>query len=124
MKKPRNFPPEDVLADANTRCPFCQQDNRCLSAQVKNAQVKSVLVEGVSSKARSAGVSINQLSPERNASLSPAQPVSCWCFVQQVPQALIDLVPSSSQHKHCICQRCVNEFESEPVAFQRRYCSY
>jgi hypothetical protein len=124
MKNSRNFPTEDVLADTTMRCPFCQQDNKCLSAQVKNAQVKRVLVEGVSSKARNAGVSIDQLSLEINTSLSPAQPVSCWCFVQKVPQALIDLVPSSSQHKHCICQRCVNAFESDPVAFQRRYCSY
>nr|WP_232283334.1 cysteine-rich CWC family protein [Paraglaciecola sp. T6c] len=56
-------------------------------------------------------------------SLSPAQSAPCWCFAQKIPQSLIDLVPASSQHRHCICQRCVNAFESDPVAFQQRYCS-
>ena len=41
------------------------------------------------------------------------QPESCWCHSSKVPQAIIDKVPPKLQHKSCICQACIEQFNFE-----------
>lgn len=98
-------------------CPFCHQGNQCNNARVAqntskraNADVQTCSPEPINAAAN------NQQQ------LKTQNTLDCWCFVASIPQALIDLVPANSQHKQCICQRCVNAFSHDPCAFKRKYC--
>lgn len=108
---------EELSIVDDMRCPFCHQGNQCNNAQVAqnmskraNADVQTCSPEPINAAAN------NQQQ------LKPQNKLDCWCFVASIPRALIDLVPANSQHKQCICQRCVNAFSHDPCAFKRKYC--
>ena len=108
---------EELSIVDDMRCPFCHQGNQCNNARVAqntskraNADVQTCSPEPINAAAN------NQQQ------LKTQNTLDCWCFVASIPQALIDLVPANSQHKQCICQRCVNAFSHDPCAFKRKYC--
>ena len=43
---------------------------------------------------------------------------NCWCMNENVPRALIDLLPSNSLHKDCICQNCIKLYKLDAKAFK------
>lgn len=108
---------EELSIVDDMRCPFCHQGNQCNNARVAqntskraNADVQTCSPEPINAAAN------NQQQ------LKAQNKLDCWCFVASIPRALIDLVPANSQHKQCICQRCVNAFSHDPCAFKRKYC--
>lgn len=42
----------------------------------------------------------------------------CWCNKAQVPQELIDLVPSELKRKSCICGQCIASFRQDSDKFK------
>ena len=45
---------------------------------------------------------------------------ACWCFVLDIPQSMLDLLPSNKKDAACICQSCIALYEKDKVDFQRR----
>ncbi|WP_115897052.1 cysteine-rich CWC family protein [Marinomonas pollencensis] len=41
----------------------------------------------------------------------------CWCFMVEIPDSLLSLVPESYQAKACICQACLEQYTKDPNAF-------
>ncbi len=39
----------------------------------------------------------------------------CWCTKKKVPKELIDKVPAKLKKKACICQQCIQKFNSEKI---------
>ncbi|GAC09182.1 cysteine-rich CWC family protein [Paraglaciecola chathamensis] len=114
---------EELSIVDDMRCPFCHQGNQCNNARVAqntskraNADVQTFSPEPINSPKPINAAANNQQQ------LKTQNTLDCWCFVASIPQALIDLVPANSQHKQCICQRCVNAFSHDPCAFKRKYC--
>lgn len=107
----------DLSIVDDMRCPFCHQGNQCNNARV------------VQNTPKLANADVQMFSPERiktadnkQQQLKPRNQLDCWCFAASIPQALVDLVPTNSRHKQCICQRCANAFTHDPRAFRRKYC--
>lgn len=45
----------------------------------------------------------------------------CWCNGVDIPQALLELVPSHLKRKSCICLSCIDAYKQHPEAFTARY---
>lgn len=50
---------------------------------------------------------------ENSCGVDNEQP--CWCTKTKVPETLIKQVPEELQKKACICQQCINKFNSENI---------
>ncbi len=37
----------------------------------------------------------------------------CWCFTEQFPNEIFELVPEESRRKRCICKKCLNKYREE-----------
>ena len=96
--------------DAALRCPFCQQDNQCLAVELKSS-APVVNSEAITPK---------EFNSAANSVAKPKP--NCWCFVQNIPQGLIDLVPQRSKGQRCICASCVANFIRDPEGFRAQYC--
>ena len=35
---------------------------------------------------------------------------NCWCYSEQFPEKIFDLIPAESLGKHCICKGCLDQF--------------
>ena len=63
---------------------------------------------------------VNTMTINVDASLCPlcqqknrcdvASPLGCWCSLEKVPHALIQLVPDDKKGQSCICQTCIKKF--------------
>ncbi|WP_133011035.1 cysteine-rich CWC family protein [Marinomonas flavescens] len=42
---------------------------------------------------------------------------ACWCFMEDVPEALLSLLPEALVGRNCICLRCIEQYKSDPKAF-------
>ena len=96
--------------DAAKHCPFCHHGNQCLA-------VESISSSPVVNSAAIAAIKFNNMSVAQDKPKS-----TCWCFVQNIPQGLIDLVPQRSKGQRCICASCVANFIRDPEGFRAQYC--
>jgi hypothetical protein len=44
----------------------------------------------------------------------------CWCIEANVPNGLIDLLPSEYKGKACICSTCISDFNTNSDVFVER----
>ena len=38
---------------------------------------------------------------------------TCWCYIENFPNGIFDLVPPESKGKQCICKNCVDTYREE-----------
>ncbi len=73
----------DSLLQPGQRCPLCQQFNHCG----------------------------NLNNPHKSNELASSE-LDCWCLQQTIPLELLDSLAPELRGKACICQSCVNQFNS------------
>lgn len=46
-------------------------------------------------------------------------PINCWCYVVDVPEQLLALVPEHLKHQACICASCIEVYHQDPEGFTK-----
>ncbi|WP_166423288.1 cysteine-rich CWC family protein [Paraglaciecola sp. 20A4] len=95
--------------DAPLCCPFCKQDNQC--SAVESISSAPVVTSGSTTPDTFNNATVYQAKSKAN----------CWCFVQKIPQGLIDLVPQANKGQQCICADCAAYFIRDPAGFSAQY---
>lgn len=48
---------------------------------------------------------------ENHCMTSVGEQGNCWCFAEEFPKEIFELVPEESKRKHCICKNCLNKYK-------------
>lgn len=41
----------------------------------------------------------------------------CWCFARVIPDELLTQLPNAEVGRNCICEQCLNAYQSDPERF-------
>ncbi len=58
--------------------------------------------------------------PNGCAMTDASAPKDCWCFSINIPQQLLERVPTSLQGKACICLSCVQQALAEEAETKQK----